>query len=172
MIERTLVILKADAVQRGLMGRILQRFEDVGLKVVGAKMVWVDKAFAEKHYWDVEERYEKIKGEGYGKKVLNRLTDYLAEGPVMAFCIEGAQAVKIARKLVGTTYPNESAPGTIRGDFAHASQYHADNVNPKGELKNLIHASGKPEEAQKEIALWFAEKELHSYNTVHDVHVL
>ncbi len=173
MIERTLVLLKPDAVQRSLSGEIMHRFETTGLKVVGAKMVWADKEFAKSHYFDVEERYEKLKGEGYGKFVLDRLTTYLCDGPVFALCIEGVEAVKNVRKLVGPSpYPNLCPPGTIRGDFAHTSQYHADHDNAEGHMKNLIHASGNEEEAQKELALWFKPDELHSYKTVHDVHVL
>ncbi len=162
MIERTLVLIKPDGVQRGIMGRIIQRFEDAGFKVVGAKMVWIDEEFGKRHYFDVAERR--------GEKVLKSLLGYMTLGPVVALCIEGVNAVENVRKIVGGTEPKTAPPGTIRGDFAHVSFSYAD----KKELpvKNLIHASGKPEEAEKEISLWFEKEELHSYTTVHDLHIL
>jgi len=162
MIERTLVLIKPDGVQRGLMGRIISRFEDAGLKVVGAKMSWIDENFARKHYFDVAQRR--------GEEVLKRLLKTITQGPVLALCLEGVQAVEIVRKIVGTTEPRASPPGTIRGDFAHVSYAYADSKDIG--IKNLIHASGKPEEAELEIKLWFKDQELHSYKTVHDVHIL
>ncbi len=160
MIERTLVLLKPDAVSRGLMGRIIQRFEDAGLKIVGAKMVWIDKEFAKKHYFDVAERR--------GEKVLAALLNMITEGPVLAMVIEGVFAVEVVRKIVGGTEPKTAVPGTIRGDFAHHSYAYTDS---KGiAIKNLVHASGKKEEADYEIKLWFKDNELHSYKTVHEIH--
>ena len=159
--ERTLVLLKPDAVTRGLMGRIFSRFEDAGFKVVGAKMVWMDKDFGKKHYFDVAERR--------GEKVLDLLLGFMTTGPVMALCIEGINAVENVRKMVGGTEPKSALPGTIRGDFAHISFAHADNQEKA--IKNLIHASGNVEEAKQEVALWFKDEELHTYKTVHEVHV-
>lgn len=161
MIERTLVLIKPDGVQRALVGELISRFEKTGLKIVGMKMVWVDKKFAETHYFDVAQRH--------GERVLGSLVDYLLEGPVVAMVLEGVQAIEIVRKLTGSTYPNEAAPGTIRGDYAHISKIYA-NTNER-KVGNLIHASAKAEDAKYEIGLWFTDKELHSYKTVHDVHL-
>lgn len=162
--ERTLVVLKPDAVQRGLMGRIIQRFEDAGFKVVGAKMVWIHEAFAKKHYDDVGQV-----GKRRGEKVLQNMVKVLSSGPVVALCIEGIDSVENTRKMVGATEPKSALPGTIRGDFAHTSFAYTDAQN-KG-VENLVHASGSIEDAQKEIALWFNPKELHNYKTVHEAHV-
>lgn len=160
MIERTLVLLKPDAVARGLMGRIIQRFEDAGLKIVGAKMVWMDKEFGKKHYFDVAQRR--------GEHVLVALLDFMTTGPVMAMVIEGVNAAEIVRKMVGATEPKAALPGTIRGDFAHHSYAHTDEKGVA--IRNLIHASGNSKEAEFEIKLWFKDNELHSYKTVHEIH--
>ena len=158
MMERSLVLVKPDGVQRGLVGRIVQRFEDVGLKIVGMRMVWVDKEFSKKHY---EAHVEKAFYPG--------LEAMITEGPVLAMVLEGVEAVELVRKIVGTTEPKSSQPGTIRGDFAHHSYKYADDK--KIAIKNLIHASGSLEEAKVEVGLWFDKKELHSYKTVHETHV-
>lgn len=158
MIEKTLVLLKPDAVVRGVMGRIIQRFEDVGLKMVASKLVWVNEEFAGKHYFDVAERY--------GERIFKALTSYLTEGPVLAMVWEGVSAVKVVRKLVGSTYPDEAAPGTIRGDFSHISKDFANSNDNK--VGNLVHASAKPEEAEYEVNLWFTKDEIHSYKVVHE----
>lgn len=163
LLERTLVLLKPDCVQRGLMGRILQRFEDAGLKVVGMKMVWADKAHAAKHYTeDIAIRR--------GEHVRTMMIDMISSGPVLAFVLEGINAVENVRKLVGSTEPKASPPGTIRGDFAHISYAYAD-ARSLG-VKNLIHASGNLEDAANEVPLWFKDAELHTYRSVHDVHIL
>jgi nucleoside-diphosphate kinase len=158
MIERTLVLLKPDAVQRGLMGRIISRFEDAGFKIVGAKMVWVTPEFAQRHY-----------AAHVGKPFYPGLEKMITEGPVLAMVIEGLHAVDAVRKMVGPTEPRTAPPGTIRGDFAHHSYEWTD---AKGKaIKNLIHASGNVKEATEEVALWFKEDELHTYKTVHEQHV-
>lgn len=159
--QRTLVLLKPDAVQRGLMGRIIQRFEDAGIKIVGAKMTWIDENFGKKHYFDVAERR--------GETVLKGLLEFMTKGPVMALCLEGINVVENVRKIVGSTEPKSAVPGTIRGDFAHQSYAHIDSKG--GAVRNLIHASGNYKEAQYEVALWFTAEELHTYRTVHEVHV-
>jgi nucleoside-diphosphate kinase len=159
MIERTLVLLKPDCVQRSFVGEIVQRFEKTGLKIVGMKMVWIDKKFAKDHY-----------KEHVSKSFYPGLEALITLGPVVAFVLEGVHAIDFVRKLVGPTEPSKAAPGTIRGDFAHGHNKHADSI--KGGLKNLIHASDSVESAKKEIALWFDKKELHTYPNVHDVHVL
>jgi nucleoside-diphosphate kinase len=163
MIERTLVLIKPDGVQRCIMGRVLTRFEDVGLKVVGMKMVWVDKKFAEQHYTD---DIAKRRGE----KVREQLLDLITMGPVVAMVLEGINAVEIVRKMTGETEPGAAAPGTIRGDFAHVSFKYAD-ANEVA-VRNIIHASGNKEEAKTEVKLWFSKEELHTYETVHDKHIL
>ncbi|MBU0757228.1 MAG: nucleoside-diphosphate kinase [Nanoarchaeota archaeon] len=158
LFQRTLVLLKPDAIQRGLMGTIISRFESAGLKTVGMKLVWVDKEFSKKHY-----------SAHVDKKFYIGLEEFITSGPVLAMAIEGIHAVDVVRKLVGPTEPKEATPGTIRGDFAHHSYDYADKKNIA--IKNLIHASGNKEDAEKEIALWFDEKEMHTYKTVHEMHV-
>ena len=158
MKEQTLVLLKPDAVQRSFAGEIITRFEKAGLKIVAMKMVWADKDFAKEHY-----------AEHVEKPFYPGLENMITEGPVIAMVLEGIQAIPTVRKMVGSTEPKGAAPGTIRGDYAHASYGYADK---KGiGLKNLIHASANQEDAQKEVKLWFEEKEIHGYKSVHDVHL-
>jgi len=158
--ERTLVLIKPDGIVRQLTGKIISRFEDAGLKMIGMKMVWVDENLAKKHYReDIAEKY--------GDKIRNSLIEYVREGPIIAIVFEGVDSVKVTRKIVGATYPNESLPGTIRGDFAHISKHFA-NSNEMN-VRNLIHASGDKEDAKIEVPLWFDEKEMHTYETVHDL---
>ncbi len=163
MIERTLVLVKPDGVQRSLVGEVITRFERAGLKIVGMKMVWCSKDHAMKHYTeDITIRR--------GEHVRNKLISFLTEGPVVALCFEGIDAVDVVRKIVGSTEPKTAPPGTIRGDYAHMSYIHADNSSRA--LPNLIHASGNKDEAKSEVELWFKNEELHSYKTVHDIHIL
>src|SRR3989338_1837815 len=158
MIEKTFVMVKPDGVQRQLAGKIISRFEDAGLKIVGMKMKRIDKEFAGKLY-SAHLKKEFYKG----------LEKFITESPVIAFVIEGLHAVEAVRKIVGATEPRTAAPGTIRGDFAHHSYEY---TNKKGiSIRNLIHATSSKEEAKKEIGLWFKPNELHSYKTVHEVHV-
>ena len=159
MIEKTLVLIKPDGVQRSLSGEIISRFEKVGLKIVGMKMVWVDKDFAKKHY-----------KAHVGKPFYAGLETMITEGPVIAMALEGIHAVELVRKIVGPTEPKSAPPGTIRGDYAHVSYSYADK---KGiAIKNLIHASGNFDEAKAEIELWFKKDELHTYRTVHEAHTI
>src|SRR3989344_5063657 len=158
MMERSLVIIKPDGVERCLVGEIVRRFENAGLKIVGMKMVWADREFAGKHYAVHKE-----------KPFFKDLVDFIIEGPVIAMVLEGVHAVENIRRLVGTTSPHSAPPGTIRGDFAHMSMAYASAKGLGG--KNLIHASGNLEEANIEIALWFKDSELHTYKTVHEKHV-
>lgn len=159
MFERTLVLIKPDGVERGLIGSIISRFENVGLKIIGMKMVWIDKEFSKKHYAaHVEKPFYK------------GLEAFIVSGPVIAMVIEGIDTVDVVRKMVGATEPKASAPGTIRGDYAHHSYGYADK---KGiAIKNLIHASGSKEDAKAEVSLWFTAKEMHSYPTVYEKHTL
>ena len=155
-VERTLVILKPDAVQRGLAGRVLQRFEDAGLKVVGMKMRQMDADFTRRHYFDLEERF--------GPSVYNATATFMQQSPVIAFVLEGAEAVANVRRIVGKTFPNESAPGTIRGDFAHTSKAYSEAQHQV--VANLVHASGNVEEAKYEVDVWFEATELFGYQTL------
>jgi len=159
MTERTLILVKPDGVARGLVGEIISRFEQRGLKLVGMKLVWVDKKHAEKHY-EVHKDKPFFKG----------LVSFLTAGPVVAFVLEGVAAIDAVRKLTGSTYPNEAAPGTIRGDFAHVSKDYANLKNKT--VANLIHASDSKENAEKEIALWFAKGELLNYKRADDEFVI
>lgn len=183
-IERTLVILKPDAVKRALTGEIITRFEKVGLKIVAVKLLTAHKELVESHY--PEDREELWVGIGnktldnykdldmdpmssmgtrdpkeIGKMVRVWLMDYLMEGPVLAMVLEAPHAVELVRKLCGHTLPLLAAPGTIRGDYSYDSSYLA-NSN-KRPIKNLMHASGTKEEAEYEIPLWFKTSEIHSY---------
>ncbi len=158
--QQTLVLIKPDAIVRNLAGKIIMRFEDAGLKIIGMKMVWVDEDFAKKHYReDVAKKH--------GERVRRDLIKYIREGPVIAIVLEGADAIKVARKIVGSTYPNEALPGTIRGDFAHISKIFASTNEIS--VRNLIHASADKSDAKTEIKLWFKKSELNSYRTVHDI---
>src|SRR5271165_6939104 len=152
-VERTLVLLKPDAVARGLAGRVLARFEQALLKVVAAKMVWMDAELTRRHYFDLEDRF--------GPTVYNLMADFMQTGPVIAVVIEGVSAVACTRKLVGSTYPDQAQPGTIRGDFAHMSRAYANDRAIA--VANLVHASGNVEEASHEIDVWFAKDEIHDY---------
>ena len=163
MIERTLVLVKPDGVQRCLIGKVITRFEKVGLKIVGMKMQWVDSDFAKKHYTeDIAQRR--------GEKVRSLLLNYISEGPVVAMVLEGVNAIENIRKIVGSTEPKSAQPGTIRGDYCHVSFAYAD---AKGKsVKNIIHSSSDENDAKNEIELWFTEEELHTYKTVQDIHIL
>jgi nucleoside-diphosphate kinase len=156
--ERTLVVLKPDAVTRGLAGRIIQRFEDASLKIIGMKMRQIDADFTRRHYFDLEQRL--------GSRVYDATAAFMQRGPVIAFVVEGEDAVTTVRKIVGSTYPNEAQPGSIRGDFAHQSKAIA--VATGKAVANLVHASGNLEEAKYEVDLWFDQAELFDYRSLAD----
>ncbi len=158
--EKTLILIKPDGVQRQLIGRIIQRFEDVGLKIVGCKLIHVSREHAGKHYCDVAQRH--------GQKMFEYNVNFLTEGPVLALVLEGIHSIDLVRKMVGPTEPKSAPPGTVRGDFAHQSYAWGDSNNKA--IRNLIHASASSEDAKKEIALWFEPKELYDYKTVHEKH--
>lgn len=160
-LEQTLIVFKPDAMQRGLVGEILTRFERVGLRIVGTKMLAPDYAHYEAHYEDIG----KLKTRA-GDKIFDITLQMMGQGPVIAMVLEGVEAVALVRKMVGTTEPKSSAPGTIRGDFSHMSYGYADNEG-KG-IPNLIHASGDPTEADQEIAHWFTDEELFDYEALHE----
>lgn len=160
-LEQTLIVFKPDALQRGLVGEILTRFERVGLRIVGTKMLAPERDYYYKHYEDIG----KLKTRA-GEQIFNITLEMMSAGPVIAVVLEGVEAVALVRKLVGSTEPKSSAPGTIRGDYSHMSYGYADNEG-KG-IPNLIHASGDPEEAEKEIAHWFSDPELFDYEALHE----
>ena len=149
MIERTLVLIKPDGVQRLLVGRILARFEERGLKLVGLKLVHVDRPFAERHYAVHRE-----------KPFFEGLLDFITSAPLIALALEGPNAIGLVRSMVGATRPHEAAPGSIRGDFAIET------------AQNLVHASDAAETATAELELWFAEGELIEYEREVDRWVL
>jgi nucleoside-diphosphate kinase len=138
--ERTLVLVKPDGVQRLLAGRIIARFEERGLKIVGLKLLQADRALAERHY-DAHKARPFFKG----------LVDFMTSRPLVALALEGPNAISVVRAMVGATRPNEAAPGTIRGDYALET------------AQNLVHASDGPETATAELALWFRPEELVTY---------
>ncbi len=158
--ERTLIILKPDTVQRGLVGEILSRFERTGLKIVATKMLQPSYDHFYHHYETIGKMVSRR-----GQKAFDVTLAMMQEGPVIAFVLEGVEAVSLVRKMVGTTEPKNAAPGTIRGDYAHVSFSHADNEDLG--IANIVHASGDPEEAALEISHWFSEAEIFDYQTVH-----
>lgn len=160
-LEQTLILFKPDALQRGLVGEILTRFERVGLRIVGTKMLAPDVAHYEGHY----ETIGKLKTRA-GAEIFDITLQMMGEGPVIAMVFEGVEAVSLVRKMVGGTEPKSATPGTIRGDYSHMSYAYADNVK-KG-IPNLIHASGDPEEAAQEISYWFSDSELYDYEALHE----
>lgn len=149
--EQTLVILKPDALDRGIVGEIITRFERVGMKMVGLKLLVSEKDTAERHY---TEDLAKRRGE----HVRAMMIEMIISGPIVAMVLEGIDVVEVVRKMIGATEPKSAAPGTIRGDYAHVSYRFADE-NKIG-VFNLIHASATPEEAAVEVGVWFKPEEL------------
>ncbi|MDP4007358.1 MAG: nucleoside-diphosphate kinase [bacterium] len=182
--EKTLVLIKPDGIQRSLVGEIVKRYERIGLKLVGLKLLVPTPDFVEKHYtldaaWlqktgeKTIASYEKRGLEPPSKdpleisaKILENLKKYLSAGPVVAMVWQGAHAVEIIRKVTGGTEPLSSDVGTIRGDFVLDSYQMSDKDNRS--VRNLIHASGSLEEAEREIAHWFKADELIRYNVVQE----
>ena len=149
MTERTLVLIKPDGVQRQLVGRIVARFEERGLKLVGLKLMQVDRSLAERHY-----------AVHRGKPFYAGLVDFITSGPLVALALEGPNVVSAVRLMVGATRSYEAAAGTIRGDLATETG------------QNLVHASDGPETAAAELALWFGAGELIDYGREIDRWVL
>jgi nucleoside-diphosphate kinase len=182
--EKTLVIVKPDGVQRGLTGEVIKRFERVGLKLVGLKFIVPTKESIEKHYttdpgWIEKTGARNIKSaeekgldpvshdpQEMGGIVLRNLVSFMTSGPVVAMVWQGAHAVKIVRKLVGSTEPLSSDVGTIRGDFVLDS-YDMSEAQGRA-VRNVVHASGCIEEAQSEIAQWFNSNEIIEYSAIHE----
>ena len=138
--ETTFVMLKPDAVQRGLVGEIVQRFERRGLKIVAMKMLWMSQEFAGQHY-----------AVHIGKPFYEGLIKYITSGPVVAMVLEGTNAIEVARATMGATNPTKAAPGTIRADYGLEMG------------RNLVHGSDGPETAAFEIGLWFRDEEILNY---------
>jgi nucleoside-diphosphate kinase len=135
--ERTLVLIKPDALARGLAGEILGRLERRGVQIRAAKLVQLDRSLAERHYAEHSE-----------KPFFGELVDFITSAPTLALVVEGESAISVVRATMGATNPAEAAPGTIRGDLALAMP------------DNLVHGSDSPESAEREIALWFSDSEL------------
>jgi len=182
--ERTLVIIKPDGIQRNLIGEIIKRYEQIGLKLVGIKMLVPTAEMIEKHYtldpeWRMKTGMKTIKGytdKGLTppmtdplkitERLLKNLIIYMTTGPVIAMVWQGAHAVQIVRKITGGTEPLMSDVGTIRGDFVLDS-YRMSDADERT-IRNLIHASGSVKEADDEIAHWFKPAELFDYNSIVD----
>lgn len=192
MNEKTLIIIKSDALQRNIVGDIIRRFERVGLKIVGAKMFIPTEELANQHY--PKDREDFIKGMGQktldsyrdqgldpiklmgsddpkkiGQQIQKWLVDSLVSSPVFAMVLEGPHAVEIGRKIVGFTLPAKAEPGTIRGDYSFDSSAFANTAGRP--IRNLVHASGDTKEAEFEINLWFKPEELYEYDTIHHKHM-
>ncbi len=181
--ERTFVILKPDTVQRSLMGEVIRRFERTGLKCTAMKMFMADEARLLQHYnkdeaWflkkgtriieDLEAQGRPVEKEAieYGKDIIRTIVHYMEAAPVVAMVWEGNEAVAVVSKLVGTTEPKTSDVGTIRGDFTVDSYGHSSYENRA--VRNLVHQSESPEEAEREIAIWFTEDEIMKYATAQE----
>jgi nucleoside-diphosphate kinase len=180
--ERTLVVIKPDGVQRSLIGEVIKRYEKVGLKLCGLKMMVPTEDHIEKHYtldpqWRIitgEKRIKAAKEKGEDlwtndpleitKIVLENLKKYMTSGPVVAMVWQGAHAVELVRKITGGTEPRSSDVGTIRGDYVLDSYLMADTDGRA--VRNVIHASGSPKEAEDEIKHWFSVSELVDYRLV------
>jgi nucleoside-diphosphate kinase len=160
-VERTLVLLKPDAVARGMVGQVLTRFENALLKIVATKMVEMDADLTRRHYFDLEERF--------GASVYNAMASFMSTGPVIALVIEGVDAITAVRKIVGATFPEDAAPGTIRGDFAHMSKGYANSHQVA--VANLVHASGNAQDAARELDVWFDKGEIHEYRIAAEAYV-
>jgi len=143
MIERTLVLIKPDGVQRGLIGEIISRFEKKGLKIVAMKLIKPERELAEKHY-----AIHK------GKPFFEPTVEYITSSPLVAMILEGKNVINIVRKMMGKTNPQEAQPGTIRGDFAQ-------DIG-----RNIIHGSDSKENAEYEIKLWFKSEEIFDYKRI------
>jgi len=190
--EKTLVLLKPDAVARGIVGEIITRFEKSGLKLIATKMIEPSEDLANQHY--PAGRREFIEGMGHktlgsykeqgldphkvfgtdephaiGLQVQHWLVDSLTAGPVIALVLEGPHAVELVRKIAGNTLPIKAEPGTIRGDYSFDSPALANSE--KRAIRNLVHASGDKKEADFEVNLWFTDEELHSYDAAHQNHM-
>ncbi|MSU75191.1 MAG: nucleoside-diphosphate kinase [Candidatus Magasanikbacteria bacterium] len=181
--EQTLVIVKPDGVQRSLIGEIVKRFERTGLKLVALKMFVADEDRLWKHY-SKDDAWCLAKGEKtaqnrsaaglsvdkpvieYGKDIIRAVVKFMSCGPVVAMVWQGNQAVSIVKKIVGDTQPLTSDVGTIRGDFT-VDSYELSNVNERA-VRNLVHCSDQPAEAEREIGIWFSDNEILNYRQIQE----
>lgn len=182
--ERSLVLIKPDGIQRGLIGEVIKRYEQTGLKLVGLKLTVPTQDQVESHYlidphWKKnvgEKAIEAYKEKGLtppttdpvaaGARVLEALKKYLTAGPVVCMVWQGMHAVGVVRKITGSTEPMTSDVGTIRGDFTIDSYETSDR--DERAVRNIVHASGNTNEAEKEIPLWFKDEELYNYRVAHE----
>jgi nucleoside-diphosphate kinase len=181
--ERTFVILKPDTVQRSLVGEVIKRFEQTGLKCTAMKMFVPDEERLVQHYNKTEEWFLKkgtnvvndLMAQGlpitkepieYGRDIIRTIVKYMTAGPVVAMVFEGNQAVNVVMKIVGTTEPSTSDVGTIRGDYTIDSYGHASFENRA--VRNLVHCSDAVSEAEREIAIWFKDDEIMQYTTAQE----
>ena len=191
--DRTLVVLKPDAIKRGIAGDIIHRFEKVGLKMIACKMFVPTEELLNKHYpvdrkefvegmgqrtvdgykelgYDVKEQFGTDDPHKIGLKVQKWLVDFMVSSPVIAMVYEGPDAIEVVRKIRGATMPIKAMPGTINGDYSFDSAA-LGNAQSRP-IKNLVHASGNREEASFEIGLWFTDSEIHSeYETLHQTYM-
>jgi nucleoside-diphosphate kinase len=181
--ERSLVLLKPDTVQRSLVGEVIKRFENTGLKISAMKMIVPTEQQLLTHYNKDDAWYQR-KGEGivaeltaqgkeitkepaeYGKDIIRTIVRYMTAAPVVAMILEGNKAVSVVTKIVGTTEPSTSDVGTIRGDYTVDSYSHATFENRA--VRNLVHQSESPEEAEREIEIWFNDSEIMNYVTAQE----
>ncbi len=181
--ERTLVLIKPDGVKRGLIGEILRRIEQRGLKIIAMRMFVASAADLTKHYSDSDENlkamgektlanYQKYGIDPHkeigtsdpvviGGKVRSWLVDFMTSGPIVKIVVQGIHAVEMTRKIVGSTMPSQAEMGTIRGDYSVDSSVLANHEQRA--IRNIVHASGNPGEAETEIGLWFTPQEIHEY---------
>jgi len=181
--EKTLIVLKPDTVQRNLIGEIITRFERAGLKIIAMKFLMPSKELAYKHYVKNEEEIvalgnRSIEGNRkrgieltedpkiIGQRIIDRLVEYLSHSPVVAIVLEGNNSIQIVRKLIGSTEPTSSDVGTIRGDYTIDSYDLADG--DKRAIRNLVHASANEFDANYEIPIWFNENEIYHYKNIRD----
>jgi len=187
MKEQSLVLCKPDTVSRGLIGQIISRFENIGLKIKAIKMVWADDERAKEHYPLDEEWargvYDKTKKvydkEGkelpyadhmdMGKTIQGWNSNFITEGPIIAMVLEGPHAVEVIRDMLGNTEPKQAAPGTIRGDYAKLESYSLADEKTRT-TRNMVHASDSVKNAKREISVWFTKEELHEYPKEMDKH--
>ena len=153
--DTTLIILKPDAVQRGLCGRILSRFEEKGLKIVGMKMMKIGPDLAARHYQTHQ-----------GKSFYDKLLKFMTSSPVLVVALQGINAIEICRKMMGATFGSKAEPGTIRGDYAHQPLERGSDRF----LCNLVHASANAEDAEREVPLWFGPDEVLDYAMIDDMY--
>ncbi|MES3005161.1 MAG: nucleoside-diphosphate kinase [Patescibacteria group bacterium] len=182
--ERTFVIIKPDAVQRSLVGEIIQRFERIGYKLVAAKFVVPTTEQCWRHYnkdeaWFAskgEAIVEKRKGKGlpiekeaieYGRDIIGGAVKYMVASPVMCMVWEGNQAVSVIKKIVGATEPMTSDVGTIRGDYSLDS-YHLVETDDRGAVRNLVHCTDDPAEYEREVSIWFTPEEIVDYRHIQE----